>query len=37
MHTKDTAGIPNSVDPEQSDLGLQFAQTYLSENLGSLR
>ena len=28
-------GMANSVDPAQSDLGL--AQTYLSENLGSLR
>ena len=37
MHPKDAAGIANSVDPDQTaPLGL-FAQTCLSENLGSLR
>ena len=48
MHPKDAAGIANSVDPDQiaprSSLILGavwsgsalFAQTYLSENLGSL-
>ena len=37
MHPKDAEGIVNSVDPDQqSDLGLQFAQTCLSENLGTL-
>ena len=44
MHPKDAAGIANSVDPDQTaPLGevwsgsALFAQTYLSENLGSLR
>ena len=44
MHPKDAAGIANSVDPDQTaPLGTVwsgsalFAQTYLSENLGSLR
>ena len=44
MHSKDAAGIANSVDPDQTaPLGAVwsgsalFAQTYLSENLGSLR
>ena len=44
MHPKDAAGIANSVDPDQTaPLGAVwsgsalFAQTYLSENLGSLR
>ena len=42
MHPKDAAGIANSVDPDPprgavwSEYAL-FAQTYLSENLGSLR
>ena len=43
MHPKDAAGIANSVDPDQTaPLGAVwsgsalFAQTYLSENLGSL-
>ena len=42
MHPKDAAGIANSVDPDQplgkvwSGFAL-FAQTYLSETLGSLR
>ena len=34
MHPKDAIGIANSVDPDQTAL---FAQTCLSENLGSLR
>ena len=44
MHPKDAAGIASSVDPDQTaPLGAVwswsalFAQTYLSENLGSLR
>ena len=41
MHPKDAAGIANSVEPDQTaPLGAVwslFAQTYLSENLGSLR
>ena len=44
MHPKDAAGIANSVVPDQTTpLGAVwsgsalFAQTYLSENLGSLR
>ena len=44
MHPKDREGIANSVDPDQTaPLGAVwsgsalFAQTYLSENLGSLR
>ena len=44
MHPKDAEGIANSVDPEQTaPLGevwsgsVLFAQTYLSENLGSFR
>ena len=44
MHPKDAARIANSVDPDQTaPLGAVrsrsalFAQTYLSENLGSLR
>ena len=43
MCQKDADGIANSVDPDESDpLGAVwsgsalFAQTYLSENLGSL-
>ena len=44
MRPKDVGGIANSVDPDQTaPLGAVwsgsalFAQTYLSENLGSLR
>ena len=44
MRSKDADGIANSVDPDQtaprSSLicgSTLFAQTYLSENLGSLR
>ena len=38
MHPKDAYSIANSEDPDQTDLGLHlFAQTSLSENLGSLR
>ena len=39
MHTKDAEGIANSVDPDQTaPLGAAlFAQTNLSENLGSLQ
>ena len=44
MHPKDAARIANSVDPDQTaPLGAVwsgsalFAQTYLSENLGSLQ
>ena len=44
MHPKDAAGIANSVDPDQTaplvavwSGSALFAQTYLSENLGSLR
>ena len=43
MHPKDAVGTANSVDPDQAaPLGAVwsgsalFAQTYLSENLGSL-
>ena len=36
MHSKDTDGIANSAHPDQTAPAL-FAQTYLSENLGSLR
>ena len=43
MHPKDAAGIANSVDPDQTALGAVwsgsalFAQTCLTENLGTLR
>ena len=44
MHPKDATGIANSVDPDQTaPLGAVwsgsalFSQTYLSENIGSLR
>ena len=44
MHPKDAAGIANSVDPDQTaprgavwSGSAMFAQTYLSENLGSVR
>ena len=42
MHPKDAEGIANSVDPDQTAPlvwpgSALFAQTYLSENLGSLR
>ena len=44
MHPKDAEGIANSVNPDQTaPIGAVwsgsalFAQTYLSENLGSLR
>ena len=44
MHPKDAEGIANSVDPDQTaSLGAVwsgfalFAQTWLSENLGTLR
>ena len=44
MHPKDVAGIANSVDLDQTaplravwSGSALFAQTYLSENLGSLR
>ena len=44
MYPKDAVGIANSVDPDQTaPLGAiwsgsaLFAQTYLSENFGSLR
>ena len=42
MCPKDADGMTNSVDPhqtasEQSDLGLHFAKTCLSEYLGPLR
>ena len=40
MRPKDTEGIANSVDPDQTEVwsgSALFAQTYLSENLGSLR
>ena len=36
MHPKDAEGIANSVDPEQSDLDLQFVKICLSEKLGTL-
>ena len=35
MSPNDADGIANSVDPDQTESAL-FAQTYLSENLGSL-
>ena len=43
MHPKDADRIANSVDPDQTALGAVwsgsalFAQTYLSENLGTLQ
>ena len=38
MSPKDAEGIANSVDPDQTAPGSAlFAQTCLSENLGSLR
>ena len=44
MHPKDAAGTANRVDPDQTapvgavwSGSALFAQTYLSENLGSLR
>ena len=44
MHPKDASGIANSVDPDQTappgavwSGSALFAQTYLSENLESLR
>ena len=43
MHPKDAEGIANSVDPDQTAPGAVwpgsalFAQTYLSENLRTLR
>ena len=44
MHPKDTEGIANSVDPDQTapvgavlSGSALFAQTCLSENLGKLR
>ena len=44
MHPKDAEGIANSVDPDQTaplgavwSLSALFAQTCLSENLGTLR
>ena len=40
MHPKDAEGIANSVDPDQTAVwsgSALFAQTYLSENLGTLR
>ena len=44
MHQKDATGIANSVDPVQTAPlvavwpgSALFSQTYLSENLGSLR
>ena len=43
MSPNDADGMANSVDPDQTALGALwsgsalFAQTYLSENLGSLR
>ena len=44
MHPKDAAGIANSVDPDQTaplwavwSGSALFTQTYLSENLGSVR
>ena len=36
MSPKDTGGMANSIDPDQTGSAL-FAQTCLSENLGSLR
>ena len=41
MHPKDAVVIANSVDPDQTGAicsgSALFAQSYLSENLGSLR
>ena len=44
MHPKDAVGIANSVDPDQTapaeavwSGSALFAQSYLSDNLGSLR
>ena len=44
MHPQDAEGIANSVDPDQTapveavwSGSVLFAQTYLSENLGTLR
>ena len=41
MHSKDADGIANSVDPDPLEAvwsgSALFAQTYLSENFGSLR
>ena len=40
MFPKNAEGSANSVDPDQTAVwsgSAQFAQTYLSENLGSLR
>ena len=41
MHPKDTEGIANSVDPNKTapvwSASALFAQTCLSENLGTLR
>ena len=44
MHPKDAAGIANSEDPNQTaalgavwSVSALFAQTYLSENLGTLQ
>ena len=36
MSPKDADEIANSVDPDQTSGFALFAQTYLSENLGSL-
>ena len=37
MHPKDADRMANSVDPDQTALeSTLFAETYLSENLGSL-
>ena len=39
MHSKDADGIANSVEPNQTAVwsgSALFAQTHLSENLGSL-
>ena len=42
MHAKDAGGMANGVDPDQTDGAvwsgpIVFAQTCLSEDLGSLR
>ena len=42
MHSKDAAGIANSIDPDQTvplvwSGSALFVKTYLSENLGFLR
>ena len=37
MSPKDAEGIANSVDPDQTAGSALFAQTCLSENLGSLQ